>query len=252
MSFFNIFKGSPRELFFTTDIHSHLCPGIDDGAPDVEHAANLAQDMRDMGFTRMIITPHVIEDEFPNTRATIDASFDDLRAETDRRNIDLEFAVSAEYRVDSSFRKELGNGTLRIFPDGKHILVESDWSMESYGLIETISELARDYNMVPILAHPERYHYYFNDPSAYGRIMDAGGKLQINILSLAGYYGPPSKAIAEDLLAAGMVSFVGTDMHHSRHSEGIRRYLQSRDYRKLLDHKNEIENDKIDFRAVAK
>jgi tyrosine-protein phosphatase YwqE len=77
----------------------------------------------------------------------------------------------------------------------------------------------------PIMAHPERYQYYHNDFGKFERLIDRGCELQVNLLSLTGYYGAPIKKVAQKLLKADMVSFLGTDLHNDKHLEHMKQNL---------------------------
>jgi tyrosine-protein phosphatase YwqE len=98
----------------------------------------------------------------------------------------------------------------------------------------------------PILAHPERYSYYYGKKNRYEQIHAAGTRFQVNILSLAGFYGKEEKNIAEWLLQHGMVDFLGTDLHNHRHADAIEAYLASKDYRRNLEAiTSYVQNDRL-------
>lgn len=247
---FNIFKkskkgpGVVRPLFFHTDIHSHVCPGIDDGAADAEYAAMLIQEMKELGLRKMILTPHITDDVFPNTATTINASLDDLKRAMREKGVSMELDYSAEHRIDDLLYSNLEKGLVHPLPDD-YILVENPWIQEPFGLTAFLKKLVEVYGLKPILAHPERYPYYIKEPDNYQRLHNAGVRFQVNILSLAGYYGHSIRETAEMLLAHEMVEFLGTDLHHSRHVTSIKNYLASPAYDKLLCYRDAILNDKI-------
>jgi tyrosine-protein phosphatase YwqE len=96
----------------------------------------------------------------------------------------------------------------------------------------------------PILAHPERYSYYFMNQEQYNRFVDLGCLLQINLISLLGYYGEGSKKIAEMLLKNNLVSFVGTDMHHDNHMNALKKLASKKSFYKLFENV-EIKNKEL-------
>lgn len=247
---FNIFKRSNKEnagirpFFFHTDIHSHLCPGIDDGAADAPYATMLIKELGALGLRKMILTPHITDEVFPNDATTIGAAMADLLRVMKEKGVNMEIDYSAEHRIDELLYANLAKGKVRPLPDD-YILVENPWIQEPFGLASFFIRLVEEYGLKPILAHPERYPYYIKEPDNYQRLHNAGVRFQINILSLAGYYGHSIRQTAEMLLAHGMVEFIGTDLHHSRHLESIKKYLASPAYDKLLAHSDEILNDKI-------
>jgi protein-tyrosine phosphatase len=75
----------------------------------------------------------------------------------------------------------------------------------------------------PVLAHPERYTYFYSDPSVYKKLADQGCELQVNILSLTGYYGENITKMAEWLLRNNLITFLGTDAHKIQHLDMIQK-----------------------------
>lgn len=240
--------GEPEPLIIRTDIHSHLCPGIDDGVESPAHGAELVAGLGELGVERMVITPHVTADIFENNIQTVDRSLERLKAAMADMGVTMDLYVSGEYRIDDLLLRQLRNGEVRPLP-GDYLLVENPWISEPPSLLTFMSNLRERYGYKPILAHPERYHYYVQNPHEYQKLRNAGIRFQINLLSLAGYYGRSVKGIAEYLLDSDMVEFVGTDMHHKRHMHALRAYLASPEYKKLRRKESKILNDRIFYDA---
>lgn len=192
----------------------------------------------------MIITPHVTADLFENTIQTVDRSLARLKTAMTVQGVTMRLSVSGEYRIDDLLFSQLRDGGVRPMP-GDYLLVENPWIAEPPSLLSFLSNLRVRYGLKPIMAHPERYSYYIQTPKLYQGLRQAGVRFQINLLSLAGYYGRVVKATAEQLLEANMVEFVGTDLHHMRHLTAIRAYLCSADYRKLWQKESFILNDRL-------
>ncbi len=115
-----------------------------------------------------------------------------------------------------------------------YLLVENSFIQEPWNLDQLLFDLkVKGYK--PILAHPERYMYYYLKKDRYKTIHNTGTKLQINILSIAGHYGKDEKRIAFELIEKGLVDFIGTDLHNHRHADAIEEFLASKDYRKIKD-----------------
>lgn len=248
MRFFSLHKAArrrePEPLIIRTDIHSHLCPGIDDGVANPEHGAELMAGLAEIGLERMIITPHFTADVYENTIETVDSSFERLKTAMAEQGVTMRLNVSGEYRIDDYLFALLRQGGVRPLP-GDYLLVENPWIAEPPALLPFLDKLRRHYGFKPILAHPERYPYYVKSPKIYRELRQAGVSLQINLLSLAGYYGKPVKGVAESLLEADMVEFVGTDLHNSHHLKTLREYLASSDYKKLRRKEAGILNDRV-------
>ncbi len=231
---FNFFHRSPStggDLFIHTDIHCHLVPGIDDGQKEAEPASQLVERQREWGFRRVFTTPHVTQDTFENTPEIIDGAFKKLKEAVERRGTDISLAYSAEYRIDNFFQEQLLKGTVIPFPNN-YLLVENSFVQESWNLDQMLFDLKLR-GFKPIMAHPERYSYYFSKRERYKELKDAGTMFQVNLLSLAGYYGKEVKKVAEQLVENDWVDFLGSDMHHEKHADAIGRYLASKEFQKL-------------------
>lgn len=239
-SFFR--KKTDPTLFWQTDVHSHLCPGIDDGACDIAHSRELVQRMQTLGFKRFLITPHITEETFPNNPESIGASFAGLRQALPG----VEMAVSAEYRIDKLLYDAMESRELLPWPSG-YILIENGWFQEPMTIESIIFRLRNEHGLKPVLAHPERFRYYQAHPERLEYLHSKGAMLQVNLLSLAGYYGKSEKKLAEALLSRGLVSFVGSDVHRTRHIEVIAEYLHTADYEKLRCRSDLILNDTLDW-----
>lgn len=235
-------KSEPAKLCISTDIHCHLLPGVDDGAKDAIVAADIIERMQAMGIKRIIASPHVAQDTFENTQEELDVALAELKAELISRGNNMEISRSAEYRIDDYSLTQINSGVAAVLPNS-YILVENSFMQEPWGLEQILFNLKMK-GLKPILAHPERYFYYHKNLKRYDQLHASGTYFQVNLLSLSGYYGKDEKSIAEHLVGKGFVDFLGSDIHHIRHVESIENYLQSRDYRKLLQ-KIDPQNDKV-------
>lgn len=245
---FSLFKSHRKSghtsLFFKTDVHSHVCPGIDDGAPDVEKSLEIIGGLHELGIKRMITTPHVTDEVFPNDPETIGGAFAELENAVKEAGLPVELTYSAEYRIDTLLTDQLSKGLVMPMPGG-HILIECDWFLEPLGLDSFIYDLQSKHNLKPILAHPERYPYYWQKPERIEQLRSRGVLMQVNLLSLAGHYGKMEQRMADYLVERRAVDLVGTDAHRAAHVRAIGEYVQSRRYLKLLEIERQIKNDRI-------
>lgn len=228
---FNFFRKKSQEkpsLFFHTDIHCHLVPGIDDGQKHADSAADLVAHEKSWGINHIICTPHITQDTFENTPETIVPAFDKLRSAVKDAGIDIKLDYSAEHRIDGFFMDQMEKGAIHPFPNN-FLLVENSFVQEGWNLDQTLFDIALK-GFRPILAHPERYSYYYDKPQRYEQLHSSGTLFQINLLSLAGYYGKSEKKTAEMLIEKGLVDFVGTDMHNHSHCNAIEAYIGSKDF----------------------
>jgi tyrosine-protein phosphatase YwqE len=198
-----------------TDIHSHFIPGIDDGSTDMETTINLLQEMKKLGFSKVITSPHVMSDFYKNSSEKILAGLANIRAELKVQKIDMEIDAVAEYYMDYDFEQNIGKKRFLTF-GANYLLVELSFFEVPKNLFDIIFKLQLEGYKV-VLAHPERYHYF--EMKDYEDLVNKGVLLQINLLSLIGYYSPQVKNKTEDLIAKEIVSFIGSDCHNMRHAE---------------------------------
>lgn len=196
------------------DFHSHILPELDDGATDIDNSVMLASAMAAWGFERVTCTPH-ITNKFRNTPDTIRPAFESLQEELDKRNINLELKMSAEYRLVPETWPEVLNKNWIMPIEDKFILMELPiFTPEDIKDLKPIEEFKKviALGLTPLLPHPERYFYLPEDELM--RYIDAGVKIQCNYGSLAGLYGDKAQQNARRLVEMGVVSYYGTDMHN--------------------------------------
>jgi len=208
-----------------TDIHSHLIPGVDDGAKRMENSIRLIQDLAEFGYKNFITTPHIMSDLYPNEKSDLIQKADDLREELDKENIDVTLQISAEYYLDQHFMKLIAKNDLMPFGDN-FILFEMGFIEKSPLLQECVFEL-QSAGYKPILAHPERYSYMHKSIDQYESLCDQGVYLQLNINSVTGHYGPLVLKTSEELVSKDMISVLGTDCHHLGHIELMEKAVKS-------------------------
>ena len=239
-SFLNIFSSGKEKLvelsdFSTvaTDMHSHLIPGIDDGAKTMEESIALIRQLHSAGFSKLITTPHIMSDFYRNTPEIINEGLENVRLALQAEKIPVQIEAAAEYYIDDGFLHKLENERLLTFGDN-YLLVEISY-MNPPDNIREIFFRAMVLGYKPILAHPERYPYWYNNFEEYRNIRDSGIALQLNLNSLSGYYGPDAKRIAEKLIDQSMVDMVGSDMHHQKHAVALQRCLSEKYINKLFE-----------------
>ncbi len=220
-----------------TDMHSHVLPGLDDGAETLEHSLELLRELRALGYRKLVMTPHIMGDFYKNTPENIRAALAALRraaAEADLADMELECA--AEYYLDEWFgpRLDRGDELLSFGGEQRYLLFETSYINEPFNLAETVFRL-RSLGYQPVLAHPERYTYFYGRFEDLVKVRENGALLQLNLNSLAGYYSAGAKRVAEKLIDAGLVDLVGTDAHNLKHTTTLRDKTLQADYlRKLL------------------
>lgn len=214
------------------DMHSHLLPGLDDGAETLEHAVELLREMQALGYRKLVMTPHIMGDFYKNTPEGVRAALNNLQqAAQDAGITGLELECAAEYYLDEWFGRKLeaAEPLLSFGGNQKYLLFETSYINEPFNLQETIFNLkAAGYQ--PVMAHPERYTYLYGRFEELAKIRESGVLLQVNLNSLSGYYSRGAQHVAEKLIDAGMVDMLGTDAHHRKHTDTLRTKVLMAEY----------------------
>jgi protein-tyrosine phosphatase len=197
------------------DIHSHLLPGIDDGAKTINETIKLAKAFQEMGFSQFLTTPHVSHYIWNNSPEIIIDNCTKTKLLLEENNLEIPFQAAAEYLIDDSFESHFKNKKLLTLKDN-YVLVEISYMNAPIELYKTLFELQLA-GYIPVLAHPERYSYYHKNFSEYEKLKKAGCLFQLNLLSTVGYYGERISKVADELLKKGMYDFAGSDVHHMKH-----------------------------------
>ncbi|HAP50180.1 MAG TPA: hypothetical protein DCQ56_03045 [Porphyromonadaceae bacterium] len=229
---FNLFKRKKEDvkLFYHTDVHCHILPGVDHGSQNVEQSLAMLEAEKSMGIDRVICTSHVTAETFENTPESLTAAYEVLKKAVDEAGLDIEIHASAEYRIDEYWNKEYAAGHILPMP-GNYLLLENSFHQELLELDEMLFDLqVKGYK--PILAHPERYSYYSRRRQRYEKLHSMGVKFQINILSLTGYFGAGARDNVLWLIKNKMVDMLGSDMHNLDHAQIIKDYLRTKDWHK--------------------
>jgi tyrosine-protein phosphatase YwqE len=214
-------------------MHSHLLPGIDDGSPDMSTSLQLIRGLKDLGYKKIITTPHVLWEIYPNTRETIVNKQQEVQKEIEAAGIDIEFKAAAEYFIDDHFAGQLKNKVPLLTISANMVLVEFSMVNMPMDLQEVLFEMQLQ-NYQPVLAHPERYSFLLRKKEVFDELKNAGCLFQLNLLSLSGHYGEGIQQIAESLLKKGYYDYAGTDLHHHRHLSLLQN-LPSAAVKKLQD-----------------
>lgn len=235
----NIFKKKPQIKIedlsaIAVDMHSHLAPGIDDGSKSAEESLTILKKLKELGYQKIITTPHIMSGGYDNTTEIIKNTCQNLQNYLDKENFNIDLAYSSEYYLDGHFDSLLKSKDLMPFGDN-YILFELSYMFKPNNLEHAIFNMQLE-NYRPILAHPERYNYLIDkDLTKFKKIKDSGVFFQLNLFSLVGAYGPQSQKCAEQLIKENMVDFVGTDIHNELQLQYFDQLLQNQHLDYLLN-----------------
>lgn len=236
--FSNIFQRKPqlepvRIGDLKVDMHSHLLPGIDDGAKTMDHTIGMIRKFHELGYQKLIMTPHVMWGAYNNTTEGIRQKLNEVRATIQALGIQIELDASAEFYFDETLFERIKTRDLLPF-SGNHILFEFSFRNEPQQVEQLIFDLIGA-NYKPVLAHFERYYYFHNQPNKAKELRDRGCLIQVNLLSFTGHYGPEVKKMALQLLKNKEIDLLGSDCHRIEHLLLLEEHLSSPVFHELME-----------------
>lgn len=215
------------------DMHSHLIPGIDDGSKSMDETIALLAKFQDLGYRKVITTPHVMSDYYRNSSDIILAGLENVRNVATQLGLSIEIEAAAEYYFDDHFLDLIKKRDLLSFGHN-YVLVEFDFSSKPMYENEMFFELiTAGYN--PVLAHFERYTTFHGKLEKAIEYRSRGVHIQLNLNSLTGHYGPDVQKQAERLIDNGLVDFVGSDCHRMQHLLTLEENLGKPYFHQLLE-----------------
>jgi len=198
------------------DLHSHVLPGVDDGAQDLEEALEGLRALAAEGVERVVATPHFRGSllERPQRAAARLARFDTAYAALTEaaagRGLEIEIERGCEFKLDAP-ELDLSDPRLRLAGTRFALVEFASFQLPPFGGNQLRAVI--DAGWVPVLAHPERYFGVEQSLDQVSEWVEAGVHLQVNTRSLGGGYGPSARRVAEELLATGRVCCVAGDYH---------------------------------------
>ena len=220
-------------LVGSTDWHSHLLPGVDDGFKNIEDSLKAIHEMEKQGVKHLWLTPHVMED-YPNETRDLRRRFEELKLAYEGK---IRLHLASENMLDSLFEDRLeANDFLPLGDKGTHLLVETSYYNPPINMTSLLERIKHK-GYYPVLAHPERYQYM--DEKDYKRLRKMGVLFQANYFSLVGAYGATAQKKLEWLLKEDLVDMMGSDLH---------RYPT---FMKLIDHSPRKQRHLDAMRAVG-
>lgn len=200
------------------DLHSHILPGIDDGAADEDEFLAMAQVALQGGTVTMVATPHWDLDEMPTPGESVSALVEECRRKLESRGLGLELLPGVEVRLNAGLYRLAEDREaiwgLTLAGNGKYLLVDLPLSDVPLGAEETLFRLQL-HGYIPVLAHPERNRLLVDDPARLRDLVDRGVELQVNSGSLLGNYGHAARRAAAALLREGLARLIASDAHHA-------------------------------------
>lgn len=222
------------------DLHSHVLPGIDDGAKTFENSIAIARELSEQGVTDLIATPHYICDTiYTSPRSDNAKLLEQLQQTLKEEGIDINVYLGNELYIDESIRKLIENKTVSSLADSEYVLLEFPLNNAYPNYEDIIGDLIQSGYKV-VLAHPERYAITQNDFQILVDLYDMGVLMQCNLGSFLGKYDKHAEKTAVKLAKNKMIYGLGSDIHHVRRDDGILKAIK-----RLKKYYREDELDKL-------
>lgn len=233
---FSAFRNIPRiGEVLEVDVHSHLIPGIDDGSKSIEQTLELLKEFVALGYKKVITTPHIYHNTYPNTESILQEAFGQLKEDLLRESIPIEIELAAEYLIDAPFFEKVESIENLLTFGENYILVETPFAIKPL-FFEEVIFLLKARGLKPVLAHPERYLYVAENLSIVRKLAEENGVLlQVSVPSLLGYYGPEVKKVSSQLVKSGLVHLLGSDMHNMRQMNFLQKKISKGLVSKILN-----------------
>lgn len=201
-----------------TDVHSHVLYGIDDGSKNIDESIELLKKLSSVGFTNVIATPHYIEgSEYACVNKEKLKIFNTLKKRIKKENININLYLGNEVFVNKHMAEDIKENKIYTLNNSKYLLFELSFHDEILNLPDIIYELKLE-GYTPILAHPERYVYFWKNRQLLDDLKKEGLLFQANYSSILGYYGKHCKKQLKYLLKKGYIDYLGTDIHHIKNT----------------------------------
>jgi protein-tyrosine phosphatase len=194
------------------DLHSHILPGLDDGARDAAASLAMIRGLVALGFDTICATPHQKSGQFLPALESIRAAHVATRAAVDEAGIAVRIGLGAENMWDTVFYERTQARAIPSYDEGRAFLFELPVTASlPTGLEEHVHRL-RMAGYLPVLAHPERYQPLWQAPALVERLA-AQCALVVDLGAVAGYHGRPQGKLARRLIEQGTAHAVASDVH---------------------------------------
>lgn len=197
------------------DLHTHICPGVDDGSNSLEETLAMVELAYASGTRAMVVTPHYLnasQCRFRLTKDEIISRYRTVVSYCKQHGSKMKFYCGAEHFGINEIGFLASRGELLTINGSRYVLVEFDFEDDFRRVSYVLSQLTKS-GFCPIVAHPERYRFLSRNPQNVYTLLEKGCLLQVNKGSFAGRYGPEIEDFSKWLLDGHLVHFVASDCH---------------------------------------
>ncbi|MCA0756504.1 protein tyrosine phosphatase [Paenibacillus sp. N4] len=195
------------------DIHTHILPGLDDGAADFNDTLDMARAACSEGITTIIATPHHANGTYTNLAIDVAKHTLTVNERLRAEGVPVTVAAGQEIRVHDDLLDAWNRKELLSLAGSRYVLLEMPSSRIPKGMEELVHELGI-LKLKPIIAHPERNAEVVQHPERLAELVEAGAFAQVTTHSLLGGFGRKIEQSAWTLLKKGCIHIVSSDAHH--------------------------------------
>lgn len=208
------------------DLHSHILPGIDDGAKNLDISLEMARLAVADGIHTMACTPHIYPGMYLNDAQGITAARDALQLELNAQNIKLRLVTGADVHLVPDLLSGLRAGRVPTLNGSRYVLLEPSHHVAPPRFEESVFQLVAA-GYTPVITHPERLTWIETHYDVFVRMIGQGAWMQVTAGALTGMFGPRAKYWGEKFIGEGHTHLLATDAHSNRRrvpclSEGLR------------------------------
>lgn len=194
------------------DFHSHILSNIDDGSRSIEETFNLINEATEVGFNKIVLTPHYKEGYYETDVAEREVWLDAITKNLEVKNFDGKLYLANEIYISENIIKLLESSKASTINNTSYVLFELPKEAEPINLYDVIYEMQQN-KIVPVIAHPERCSFIQKEPALIYDLVQKGVLMQQNYGSIIGQYGKKAQIIAKKMLENNLVHFLGSDVH---------------------------------------
>ncbi|GAB6168259.1 exopolysaccharide biosynthesis protein [Clostridium carnis] len=195
------------------DIHSHLIWDIDDGSKSKEMTLNMLKIAVESGTKKIVSTPHYIQGHYEVPYNEVKKRIEELKGIAKKNNLDIEIYQGQEVYYTSNILENYENGYIGTINNSRYMLIE--FNMKNFSISDVVENLyeLKLKGIVPVIAHPERYHIFKDKPTLINQFIKEGFLFQLNTGSITGDFGSEVKKVAEIFIKNKIYNFIGSDAH---------------------------------------
>ena len=195
------------------DIHSHIIPGIDDGSKSMEMTLEMIRNAEKEGTKEIVATPHYLLEYGEATIEEVKKYVQEINMLLENEKIDVKIYSGQEVYFTEKIIEDYLEGNIGTINDSRYMLIEFPMDKFDKNIFDVLYELqVRD--LIPIIAHPERYKPFIERPSLINDFIDQGYLFQVNAGSIEGKFGQHVKKTADLFLTNNIYNFIGSDAHN--------------------------------------